>query len=52
MQQEAPEADWILANAGVLDLEKGVCQLKISSTDIPRGKSIELKDILMTRVNK
>ena len=49
-QQEAPETDWILANAGVLDLEKGVCQLKISSTDIPGGKSIELKDILITRI--
>ncbi len=49
-EQEAPETDWTTAKAGIVQLEKGLTRIKVSSTDIPGQKSIELKDILISRL--
>ena len=49
-EQEAPETDWNIARAGILDLDQGTCQLKLMSTHIPGTKSIELKAVILTRI--
>ena len=48
--QEAPETDWNLVHAGTLHIEKGTATLKILSLEIPGEKSIELKEVLIRRI--
>ncbi|WP_299550578.1 arylsulfatase [Seonamhaeicola sp.] len=48
--QEAPEADWNMVSVGKFHLSKGDKTLKIKSAKIPGKKSIELKDIIISRL--
>ena len=47
--QEAPETDWGTINAGKLIIRKGPMSVTVKSLEIPGKKSIELKDIKITR---
>ncbi|SNR51294.1 Arylsulfatase A [Lutibacter agarilyticus] len=49
-EQEAPETDWNLIIGGTLKLNKGIQKVKISSIEIPGGKSIELKAIHLRKI--
>lgn len=48
--QEAPETNWKTVKVGKLNLSKGIKKVKISSLEIPGKKSIELKEIYLTRI--
>ncbi len=48
-EQEAPETDWEKISIGTLNLLKGIKTVKISALKIPGEKSIELKEILITK---
>lgn len=48
-EQEAPETDWNKASMGTVSLLKGIQTVKISAIKIPGEKSIELKEILITK---
>ncbi len=48
-EQEAPETDWERTSIGTLNLSEGIKTIKISALKIPGKKSIELKEILITK---
>lgn len=48
--QEAPETNWKTVKIGKLKLSKGNKTVKISSLKIPGKKSIELKEIYLTKI--
>jgi len=47
--QEAPETDWEIVSFGNIHLTKGTKILKISTLNIPNEKSIELKDVIISK---
>lgn len=47
--QEAPETDWKVVSIGKMKLTKGIKKIKISSIQIPGNKSIELKEIIISK---
>ncbi|MGI9530623.1 sulfatase-like hydrolase/transferase, partial [Lutimonas sp.] len=47
---EAPETDWKTIKVATLEIPAGAIELKVSSTEIPGEKSIELKDVILTRI--
>lgn len=47
---EAPGTDWGLLDVGVFDLTAGQTEIKISALEIPGEETIELKGIIINRI--
>lgn len=47
---EAPETDWGILDAGVFDLQAGQSEIKLSALEIPGTESIELKAVIINKV--
>lgn len=49
--QEAPETDWNVLDIGVFELLAGQSEIKIETIEIPGQASIELKELILIRVD-